>query len=176
MAPQRAEKRLSIGFVERILLVSFLPAHQVVAAVFAAHLPATRVATKECDIAAIRDVGLEMIAHRRRPVLVVTDAENELVVLEDLGMKLKVAVNGVVDLVTGPLGPTDKGKFPVSVDPAKGPLERDPPAQLIARFVLLVPVRRPPIGVEAEAAKAVVGIVGVSRELEKNFGLAAGMR
>ena len=94
-----------------------------------------------------------------------TDAENELVMLEDLGMKLKVAVNGIVDLVTGPLGPTDKGKFPVSVDPVKGPLKRDPSAQLVARFVLLVPVRRTPIGVEAEAAKAVVGIVGISREL-----------
>ena len=161
MTPERTEKRMPLEFVEGILLVGFLPAHHVVAIVFTTHLPAARVATEESDIAALRDVGFEMISHRRRPVLVVADTEDELVFLEDLGMKLEVAVDGVVDLVTGPLGPLNERKFPVSVDPAKWSLESDPTAQHIARFVLHVPVRRAPIGVKTEAAPAVVGIVSI---------------
>ena len=167
---------MPLGFVEGILFVGFLPTHQVIPTILAAHLPATRIATEERDVAALRDVSLEVVAHRRRPVLVMADTEHELVVLEHLGVELEVAVDRVVEAVAVAFCPLDERELPIAIDPSERSLEADPTTEFIPGLVHLVPVSRPPVCVEAEPAPAVVSVVGVGCELQENLGIPARAR
>src|ERR1044071_9526225 len=100
-----------VAFKEWVFAERLLPARQGPALVFSADLPAAGVAAEKGDVAAYFDELLEVVAHRRRPILVVPDAEHELVVREDFGVKLEVFVDGIVELVAGALGPLHEGEF-----------------------------------------------------------------
>ena len=80
--------------------------------VLGADLPAAGVAAEEGDVAAVGDELLQVVAHRGRPVFVVADAQHQPVVLQQLRMELEVAVDGVVELVAGLLGPLRRTAAP----------------------------------------------------------------
>ena len=68
---------------------------------------------KKATLPPLADERLQVVAHRGRPVLVVADAQDELVVVEELGVELQVAVGAVVERVTLPLGPRDERQLPL---------------------------------------------------------------
>ena len=112
MAPEGAQSAVVVRREDRVLVEPLLPAGQGAAVFFAAHLPAAGIATEECDVAAPLDERLEVVAHRCRPVFVVPDTEDQLVMFEQLGMELEVAVGAVVERVAVAFGPGDERLAP----------------------------------------------------------------
>lgn len=85
MTPRGAECFEVAGLEDGIEVVVLLEAGEGAALRLAADLPAAGVAAEEGHVAAFGDPGLQVVAHRRAPILVVADAEHELVVREHLG-------------------------------------------------------------------------------------------
>ena len=152
VAPERGERAVVARGEDRVLVVPLLPAGQGAAVFLAADLPAAGIPAEERDVAAPADERLQVVAHRGRPVLVVPDAEDELVRLEELGMELEVAVGAVVERVPVALGPGDERQLPLAELPFQRPVEGDAVSLEIGPAV---------VGVEAAAAPVVVGVVGV---------------
>src|SRR5262249_27867453 len=97
MTPEAAQERMLRGIViVRIALEGLFPADEGPAFLLGAHLPAACVAAEERDVAAVGHELFQMVAHQSRPVFVVADAEDELVMAEHFGMEFEVAVDGVV--------------------------------------------------------------------------------
>ena len=84
--------------------------------VLEAHLPEGGVAGEERRVTTSGGERLDRVAHRRRPVLVVTDRQVQRVRrvgTEQLGMLLEIGVRNDVDRVVLPLGPLDERQTPV---------------------------------------------------------------
>jgi hypothetical protein len=75
-------------------------------------LPATGIAAEKADIATLGDERLQIVAHRRGPIFIVADAQNELVGWEDFRPKFQIAVYRVFQAVSVRLGPGDKRLLP----------------------------------------------------------------
>ena len=160
VAPQRREHLEVAAFVSRVVAERLLPARERPAVVLAADLPAAGVAAEERDVAAVADVLFEVVAHRRGPVLVVADAQHELVVLEQLRAEFEVGVDAVIERVAVLLGPAHERFFPVAELRMLRAVERD------AAALNLVPAV---VGVQAVAAPVRVGVVSVGRELKQDL-------
>ena len=162
IAPDCAEGVEVIGFINGVRIKGLLPAGECLAMLLGPDLPAAGVPAEERYVAAGSDVCFQLIPHPTRPVFVVSEAEDEFVVLEYLRMLFEVEVGGVVEGEAVLLGPLHEGVFPVRVLARLRALEGD---------AVALQVSPPVVGVEAATAPVVVGVVGVGRELEQNFGV-----
>ena len=91
-------------------------------------------------------------------------------------MKLKVTIDRIVELVAVAFRPLDERKVPIAIEPSERTLEAHSTAKLVTWFMDLVPMRGSPVGVEAESAPAIVGIVCVRRELQEDLRITARLR
>ena len=94
---------LPVGPVHRILGESVLETHH--PAALEPHLPVTRVAGEERDVAAGIAELLDRVTHRPTPVLVVTDAEVEAVAVEQRRLLFDIGVRREVEVDAGCGGP-----------------------------------------------------------------------
>ena len=108
---------------DRVLVEPLLPAGQGSASLLATHLPAAGVAAEEGHVSASRDERLQVVPHRGRPVLVVADTEDQLVMIQQLGMELQVAVGAVVERVSVALRPGDEWQLPLAKLASSGRLK-----------------------------------------------------
>ena len=112
--PHRREEMARVGPGHRIVLRGpTLVADHRATVVLEAHLPEARVAGEDRPRATGLDERVGTIAHRPRPVLVVSDAQHQAVTVEHLGVELEVRVDGVVEGDALHLRPPDKAPFPV---------------------------------------------------------------
>src|SRR5687768_5270829 len=79
MTPQRREQAVVASRINRIQVEPLLPRNESLSFLFAANLPATGVAAEEGHIATFADEFLQMVAHFRRPIFIMPDAEHEFV-------------------------------------------------------------------------------------------------
>jgi len=160
VAPERREQCVVFpDSVNRIRMVVLFPTGKGVAAVFAADLPAAGVSAEEGHIATFADEGFEVVAHRSRPVFIVANADDELAIFEDLGVEFEIAVGGVSEWDPVVLGPGHEDLFPLTKKAGGRAVEGDAVSLVFAEAA---------VGVEAEAAPVVVGVVGVGGEFEQD--------
>ena len=76
-------------------------------------MPINAVAAQERHVTPTGNERFQMISHGGRPILIMPDAQDELVVVKDLRAKLEIGVDGVVDFISRALGPLDKRMLPV---------------------------------------------------------------
>ena len=72
------------------------------------HLPATGVPGQEGDIAPVGSECFDGVAHRGRPVFVVTEAEDQPVRPDDIGSDLEIEVGAEIDRVAVRFRPGDE--------------------------------------------------------------------
>ena len=65
-------------------------------------------------IAAFRDERLQVVAHRRGPVLIVANAQHELVGLQNLGPEFQIAVDRIFERKAIRFSPSDKMLLPLT--------------------------------------------------------------
>ena len=96
-----------------------------------------------------------------------TDAENEIVFLQNLSTKLEITVGGVVELVSVLLTPNYKGLFPAGKLRSGWSFERDLTTLIFRKAV---------VSVNTEPAPVVVGVVGIAADLQQDFRILSGFR
>jgi len=167
VAPEGGEEGVSFaGFEDGVGLVGLFPAGEGVSVLLAADLPAAGVSTEEGDVSTCADEGVEVVAHGGGPVFVVADAEDESPVFQDIRVEFEIAVGGEGQADAVFFGPGDEGLFPPSELAGRRAEEGDAVA---LDFVAAV------VGVEAETAPVVVGVVGVGGEFEEDGGGICGV-
>src|SRR5664280_2110214 len=113
--PPLARRQLGVrrgDRVGRLRLVADDPAARPQRRRLEADLPVDRVRAEERGARAGRQGGLERVAHRRRPVLVVPGQDQEAMASHDLRVHLEVEVRAVRDVVAVALLPADERRLP----------------------------------------------------------------
>ena len=189
VGPHRGDQVLAVGAHDRVLAVVVLVGDHHPVVVLQAHLPVGGVAREERDAAAAGDEVLHTVAHAPGPVLVVTDAEQQLAAVEQrstVGL-IEVGVDRVVELDATRLGPLDEAAFLTGPSRHAVPerellVDRegqevadvvDDPAPHTRRLGEESCAERPSRGgqqrpgVQVASTDVVVGVPGVGRELEQ---------
>ena len=160
VAPERREQCVFFpGAVNRIRMVILFPTGEGAAVVFTADLPAAGVSAEEGHVATFADEGFEVVAHRSRPIFVVAHANDELATFEDVGVEFEITVGGVSERDPVVLGPGHEHLFPLTEKAGGRAVEGDAVSLVFAEAI---------VGVEAEAAPVIVGVVGVGGEFEQD--------
>ena len=94
-----------------------------------------------------------------------SETQYQLIVLENLGVEFEVTVDGVLQLVTIGLRPSNKRRFPFFELRSQWPIER----HAVTLKTIAVMVR-----IQAVAAPVGIGVVGVGGELQQDGRAFAG--
>ena len=189
----RAGQEPDVGCAEhRVLVAAVLEARHRVGLVVEPDLPVARVAAEDRRVAAGARVRVERLAHAPRPVLVVADADERSIPVEQPGHGLQIRADRDIDPVAVALGPMQERALPVPPSGATAPHRQtewfgpfEEPQRLgVGVRLHLAPVRlrlgeeprrhRAPhrdlcgARVQGRTAPVVVGVVGARREHEQD--------
>jgi hypothetical protein len=93
--------------IRRWWIVIFITDHCAII-VLKSDLPPADISTKESDIASVGDEGFDIISHLLRPILVVADTEEQVIVVEKMGIRMEINATTVFKLETIGLRPSNE--------------------------------------------------------------------